>query len=276
MGVTAFAETSAAQSILTVAGGGSDEGRPAAASALRVPFGVAIGPAGRLFVVDSYNHRIHVLSDFGLLESVAGNGTGSYSGDGGAAILSGLNEPEKIAFVGATIYIADTKNSLVRRVDPSGVITTVAGLASDRAPGFSGDGGPATSAKLSAPSGLAIDAAGNLFIADSLNHRIRKVAAGTGVITTIAGTGTPAFAGDGAAASQASFNEPRAICVGPGGDLYIADSGNHAVRRIAASTNVIETVAGTGSAGDGGDGGPAVAARLHSPRGVALTPDGFL
>src|SRR3989441_101947 len=134
----------------------------------------------------------------------------------------------------------------------SGHIITVAGSG---APGLDGDGGPATSAQLRYPSGVAIDAAGNLFIADAVNHRIRRVAASTGIITTVAGTGTAGFGGDGGSATGAQLWTPTGVAVDAAGNLFIADAGNNRIRRVAAGTGIITTVAGTGIPGSGGGGG---------------------
>ncbi|MEZ5362984.1 MAG: hypothetical protein R2748_11755 [Bryobacterales bacterium] len=156
----------------------------------------------------------------------------------------------------------------MRRADgATGIITTVAGNGSR---GFSGDGGPATSAELDAPRGLALDATGNLFIADQSNHRIRRVDAATGIITTIAGNGSAEFSGDGGPATSAGLNRPQDVVL-RGDSLYIADSANRRVRRISLSSGAISTFAGTGSLGSGGDGGPAASAQLTLP--VGLTAD---
>ena len=165
------------------------------------------------------------------------------------------------------LYVASQDDHVVRKVDLKGIITTVAGTGEQ---GFSGDGGSATSAQLDTPSGVAVDSTGVLYIADSHNHRIRRV--GTdGTITTIAGTGVAGFSGDGGSAAQAQLNFPAGISLDSSGTLYIADSGNAAIRKVAGG--VITTVAGTGQQGYGGDGGPAVSAQLDTPTGVAADPN---
>src|SRR5207244_2987752 len=155
----------------------------------------------------------------------------------------------------------------------SGIITTVAGNGSF---GFAGDGGAATSASLNGPAGVALDAGGNLYIADHCNHRIRKVDAATGIITTAAGNGSPAFAGDGGAATSATLNGPVAVALDASGNLYVADQGNHRIRKVAAATGIITTVAGNGINTFAGDGGAAANASLNYPASVALDASGNL
>jgi len=171
------------------------------------------------------------------------------------------------------LYFAETGNHVVRKVTPAGIITTVAG---NGVQGFAGDNGPATAAELDSPAGLAVDAAGDLFIADSHNQRVREVAAASGLIATIAGTGAAGFGGDGGAATAARLDLPTALALDAAGDVVVADTGNHRVRRIAAATGAITTIAGNGMEGYSGDGGAATAAYLDSPNGVALDAVGNL
>ena len=149
-------------------------------------------------------------------------------------------------------------------------VTTLAGASTA---GFSGDGGAATSAQLRSPYGTAVDAAGNLFIADAFNQRIRRVDAATGVISTVAGTGTSGFSGDGGAATSAQFNNPVGVAVDAAGNLFIADRSNQRIRKVTAA-GVISTVAGTGTSGFSGDGGAATSAQLAGPSGVAVDAAG--
>jgi hypothetical protein len=202
----------------------------------------------------------------GDINTVAGTGTAGFSGDGGPATSAELAYPYGFAVDGAgNLYIADTVNQRVRKVNSSGVITTVAGTGT-RA--FSGDGGPATSAELSDPLNLAVDGSGNLYIADSGNHRVRRVDS-SGTITTVAGTGTPGFSGDGGPATSAELAYPYGVAVDGSGNLYIADNGNQRVRKVNSS-GMITTVAGTGTGGFSGDGGPATSAMLNGADDVAV------
>jgi streptogramin lyase len=188
------------------------------------------------------------------------------------AAAAQLNAPRTTATDSAgNIYVADTENQRIRRISAAGIITTVAG---NGTAGFSGDGGPATAARLNNPHGVDIDPAGNLYIADSANHRIRRVSP-SGVITTIAGTGSTTYNGDGIPATSASLAYPKGVTVASNGSLYVGDANHHRVRRFVPG-GVISTVAGTGTAGYSGDGGPATAAQLRFPRNVAFGADGSM
>ncbi|MEZ4365468.1 MAG: hypothetical protein R2939_04160 [Kofleriaceae bacterium] len=184
----------------------------------------------------------------------------------------GLASPYGVAVdVDGNVYVADTFGHRVRRIDAGGVTTVVAGLGS---PGGRGDGGPATSAEVDRPQGVAVDGLGNVYIADRGNHRVRKVDAGTGRISTVAGTGVGGFGGDGGAAAAAQLQDPTGVALDGLGNVYIADSGNARVRKVTAATGVITTLAGSGVVGDTGDGGLAVAAQLKQPAGVAVAASG--
>ena len=199
------------------------------------------------------------------VSTVAGTGAQATTGDGGAAASATLNSPSSIAFDAAgDLYVCEAGGANVRMINTSGTITSPIGSSVG---GFSGDGGPASAAKLNSTRGIAIAPDGTIYVADSANNRIRAVSGG--VISTIAGTGAAAFAGDGGPATAAALNQPRGLAVAPDGSLYVADAGNHAVRRIATN-GTITTVAGTGTAGDSGDGGPATAAAMQSPFAVAF------
>ena len=170
------------------------------------------------------------------------------------------------------LFIADTANNRVREVNATtGVISTVAGTG---IPGFSGNGGPATVAKLNNPTGVAIDSSGNIFIADSRNHVIREVNAATGVITTVAGNGVASYGGDGGAATSAELDDPFDVAVDSAGNIFIADTGNNVIREVSAATGKISTVAGNGSSGFSGNGGPVTSAKLKLPEGVAVDSSG--
>jgi uncharacterized protein (TIGR03437 family) len=233
-----------------------------------------VDSTGNLYIADSVNCRIRKVASGGSISTYAGNGTLSYSGDGGAAVQAQLNNPQGVAADAAgNLYVADTLNNVVRKVSPNGTISNFAG---NGGVGSSGDGSAATSAQLHGPQGLAVDAAGNLFIADTMNAKVRKVSAANGVITTVAGSGTPGYGGDGGAAASAQLNLPIGVAVDSSGNVYIADFGNSRVRKVSASGASIGTVAGNGSAGYSGDGGPAVKAQLNGPQGVAVDAAGNL
>ena len=261
--------------ITTVAGSGSGgvlgfsgDGGPAVNALLWWPGAVAVDPAGNIYIADTWNDRIRRVSG-GTITTFAGNGSYRFSGDGGPASSAALNQPWGVAADAAgNIYIADTWNNRIRKIS-GGTITTVAGNGNG---GFSGDGGPATGASLWWPAGVAIDAAGNLYIADQRNNRIRKVSGG--IITTVAGTGTGVFSGDGGPANAATLLNPYGLAVDSAGNLYIADNGNSRIRKV--SGGIITTVAGNGNAGFSGDGGPATAASLNFPMRVVLDLAGNL
>jgi sugar lactone lactonase YvrE len=262
-----------AQSILTVAGGGTDDGRPATLAALSGPSGMAVDAAGNLFIADGCNNRIRrVAAGSGIITTVAGNGSGGFSGDGAAATAAQLQCPYGVALDSAgNLYIADSANNRIRKVAAgSGIITTVAGNGSVNG-GFSGDGGAATAAQLEGPYGVALDSAGNLYIADSANNRIRKVAAGSGIITTVAGSAFSGFSGDGGAATAAGLSDPLGVALDSAGNLYIAHA--YRIRKVATGNGIITTVAGNGSQGFSGDGGAATAAALY-PSGIAVDAAG--
>ena len=256
--------------ISTVAGdgiyGSGGDGGPAVAARWTGLRGVAVDGSGNLYIADTYTNRIRkVDADTGVISTIAGDGTDGFNGDGGPAVAAQLNFPWSVAPDGAgNLYIADASNHRIRKVDAAGVISTIAG---DGTRGFGGDGGPAAAARLTSPRNVAPDGAGNLYIADTWNRRIRKVDA-AGVISTVAGGGS---VGDGGAAAAAQLNIPRDVAPDGSGNLYIADSRNHRIRKVDAA-GVISTVAGDGTEGFGGDSGPAAAAQLRFPRDVA--PDG--
>jgi len=211
----------------------------------------------------------------GTITTVAGNGTGGYSGDSGAATSAKLWAPYGVAVDGAgNLYIADSNNSRIREVTvATGIITTVAGTGSG---GYTGDSGAATSAKLYYPNGVSVDGAGNLYIADFGNNRIRKVTAATGIITTVAGTGTGGYSGDNGLATSAVLNSPYVVSLDGAGNLYIADRNNNLIRKVAAATGIITTVVGNGTGGYSGDNGAATSAELNHPDFVAVDGAGNL
>ena len=232
------------------------------------PIDVAAGPDASVYTVTG--NQVKRIAG-GAVTTVAGTGERAFSGDGGPATQAALNAPDSIGFdaVG-NLYVAEYENR-VRRIDAqTGVITTVTGTGAEAS---NGDGGPATQAAIWHPHGLAVAGDGTLYIADTAAHRIRRVDAATGIITTIAGTGEPGFSGDGGPAVAARLDVPIHVALGPDGALYVADGSNQRVRRIDPS-GVIRTVAGNGVEGGRGDGRAATRAQLALPNHVAATQSG--
>ncbi len=264
--------------IVTMAGNGiygfSGDNGPATSASLSNPHGVSVDSAGNIYIADSENQCIRMVNSLnGIITTAAGNGSAAFSGDNGLATSASFNYPIGVSVdTAGNIYIADEDNNRIRKVSTAtGMITTVAG---NRIYGFGGDSGPATSASIYNPSGVAVDSAGNIYIADEGNNRIRKVNASTEVITTVAGNGSATFRGDNSPATSASLYNPSGVAVDSAGNIYIADEGNNRIRKVNASTEVITTVAGNGSATFSGDGGPATSASLNYPTGVAVDSTG--
>ncbi len=255
--------------IATLAGlgvqGSSGDGGPAAQALLNTPAGVAVDATGRVWVGDKGAHRVRLAVPGGVIETVAGMGTRGYSGDGGLASKAQLFAPSGVVLDhGGNAYIADSENHRVRRISSTGVINTYAGRG---VRGYGGDGGPAMEAQMDTPRALAFDTEGNLYVAEYGNHVVRRVTP-SGKIETVAGTGEAGFSGDGGKAVAANLNCPLGVAVDLSGNLFIADSENHRVRMVS-SDGIIRTVAGDGMAGFEGDNGPATAARLYVPAGLA-------
>ncbi|MFY0510159.1 RICIN domain-containing protein [Streptomyces anulatus] len=261
--------------ISTVAGTGvagfKGDNEPAVAAQLNRPYGIAVDSAGSVYFSDHSNHRIRRVTTDGKINTVAG-ATAGFRGDAGPAVSAQLNGPREVAVDRAgAVYVADSSNHRVRKITADGQISTVAGSG---VAGFGGDGGPATAARLNLPLGVAVDSAGALYVCDYHNQRVRKITA-DGQISTVAGSGVAGFAGDGGSAVTAQLRNPYAVVVNSDGELFIADSSNHRVRKITADGQ-ISTVAGTGSAGYGGDDGPATSAKLNTPLGVVVDSTGVL
>lgn len=269
--------------VSTIAGNGGNEFSgdtgPAVSAGIAGPTDVVASKSGSIYIADSGNDRIRRIAPNGVITTVAGNGNQGYNGDGGAAVQSSLYHPFQVLVDSAEdLYIADTYNNLVRKVS-GGIISTIAGNLKET---YAGDNGPATSASLNWPTGLALDAAANnLYIADYLNGRIRKVALAGGTITTIAGGGTQAVtAGSSLAPLQAKIGRPYGLLLDGNGNLYVSNmvtnpSANQ-VYRISLALNTITLVAGNGAQGFTGDGGPATLASLNFPSGLALDSTGSL
>ncbi|HYR84529.1 MAG TPA: NHL repeat-containing protein [Terriglobia bacterium] len=300
--------------INTIAGNGtagySGDGAMAINAQVYFPEGIAVDGAGNLYIADGFSFRVRKVTSAGVIATVAGNGNVRFAGDGSAAGTAQMNFPEGIAADAlGNVYVSDTGNDRIRKIDVHGVINTVAGSTSSSR----GDGGPATNARLVTPAGVAVDAAGNLYIADRGDHRIRKVTAG-GAISTIVGTGSAGSDGDGGSATAARLSSPNDVALDSAGNLYIADTGNHRIRKVnpdgvittlgeigypgsvavdaggnlyiaeylrnmilkMTPEGAVSTVAGAGGAGSSGDGGPATAARLNAPRGVDVDSAGNL
>ncbi len=267
-----------AGTISTVAGTGakgfSGDGGPAAQALLNNVFGLVRGPDGALYVCDTDNHRIRRIAPDGRISTVAGSGTRGYSGDGGPATAAALNEPYEVRFSAAgDLYFVERLNHLVRRVEAkTGVISTIAGTGKA---GFSGDGGPATAAELNQPHSIQFDRAGDLYICDILNHRIRKVDMKTGTISTFAGNGEKKTAPDGSAFAAAPLFGPRALDFDRDGNLWLALREGNAIYKLDLQAGTLHLVAGIGGKPAFlGNGGPAKAATLGGPKGVSIAPDG--
>jgi sugar lactone lactonase YvrE len=254
------------------------DGGPASEAQLNNPVGLAADTAGDLLIADFGNNRIRkVDATTGIISTVAGTGVMGYSGDGGPATQAELAGPVSVAVdANGNLFIGDYRDCRVREVSAStGIISTVAGNGTC---GYGGDGGPATQAELAMTgTGLIVDSDGNLYIADYFNNRVREVVAFTGDIKTVAGNGTPGYAGDGGPAVEAELTTPSSLAFDPAGNLVIADSNNGVVRSVSKSTGVITTIAGdANSRGYGGDGGPAIDAQFSVPLSVAEDKTGDL
>jgi uncharacterized protein (TIGR03437 family) len=313
LGVWASTTAALAQGIITTVAGTDavfqDDGKPALQARIGSSEGVLAGPDGTVYFSDVDNQMVFKVAADGILHVVAGNGLLGFSGDGGAATAARLNQPMRLALdAQGDLLMLDTAGSRIRKVTPAGIISTVAGSGF----GYGGDGAPATKALMSAR-GLAVDSAGNIFIADTFNNRIREITASDGIIRTIAGTSMAGSSGDGGPATAAMLNMPYALAVDQSGNIFVADIGNNRVRKITASTGVITTfapnvslygvhldsngvlygvgssrvysftadgtkvlLAGTGANDFTGDGGKALSAALGGPFDVAPAPDGKL
>ena len=288
-------ENEKADGIVPFAGDGTagyTDGPMALAAQFSSPKGLAVAGDGSVLIADNSNNRIRKISPNGTVATIAGTGNAGFSGDGGQATSASLQQPSAVSISqDGSVYIADTGNHRIRKIGADGIITTLAG---NGLAGFSGDGGVASSAKLNSPVGVAVAQDGTVYIADTNNHRIRRVGP-DGTINTVAGKGVGTstttsncsgffcspttsvvqFEGDGSLAINALLNHPNAITIAENGNLYIADTDNYRVR-LVDPTGVISTVAGTGATGYSGDGGAAKLAKLNYPVGLALSASGQL
>ena len=258
------------QIITTVAGNGvccnPMDGVPATSNSIYSPNGVAIDALGNIYIAEANSIR-KVDASSGLISTVAGTWYGGYTGDGGPATQAEVEAEGGVAIDAAgNIYILDWYNKVLRKVNTSGIIHTIAGGGIN----YPGDGGQATAAKLIDPNGIAVDAAGNVYISDG--NRIRKIST-SGIITTVAGNGTQGFSGDGGLATAAELYEPIGVAIDVSGNLFIADWQNNRVRKVNTS-GIISTIAGNGNYGFSGNGGLATAAQLWNPSGVSVDASG--
>jgi trimeric autotransporter adhesin len=267
---------SKAQFINTIAGNGSTafggDGGPLINAKLWTPTDIIFDPAGNMYIADNCNHRIRKVDNSGIITTIVGTGVLGNSGDGGPATSAQLAFPIGITFDAAgNLYIADSWNNNIRKVNTSGVITTIAGTG---ASGYSGDGGPAINATFNSLGGVSIDAAGNIYVPDGNNNRIRKISP-AGTITTYMGNGTSGNTGNGGPPASAKVSLPAYTFMDNTGNLYIAEAGNNCIRKVNTS-GIVSTVAGlmTTTPAYAGDGGPAVSARMNFPTGLKLDAAG--
>jgi type IX secretion system substrate protein/NHL repeat-containing protein len=262
--------------ISTFAGNGtagySGDGGQATAAEIENAAGVAFDVIGNVYIADAGNNCIRKVNTVGIISTIAGNGISGFSGDGGQATAAELSLPTAVVIDShGNLYIADDYNQRIRMVNTVGIINTFAGNGTNS---FGGDGGQATAAELFYPIGLALDATGNLYIADSQNSRIRKVTT-TNIISTIAGNGTQGYSGDGGYATAAELKYPNGVALDVAGNIYIADDVNNRIRRVTTA-GIINTIAGNGTAGFSGDCGNAAAAELNDPNIVIVDASGIL
>ena len=256
----------------TGARGCAGDGGPAIQAELNEPYGVVIDRAGNIFFADRLNGRVRKVDASGNISTLAGDGGGVCHGDGGPAARAGLKEPNGLAFNAdqTCLFIADVADHRVRAVDlRSGIISTFAGTGEGR---HDGDGGPRDKACVFGARAVALAPDGSLYVMERQGSCIRQIK--DGIIQTVAGTGARGYAGDGGDARVAVFAAPKEMTIDAAGNIFVVDTENHAIRLIDAKTWIVTTIAGYGSAGPGGDGGPATQAGLGRPHGVCIGPDG--
>ena len=274
--LTALSLPGLAQDIITTKIGGGPNNMPAIDANLYTPYGVTVDSAGNYYIAVYNGERIYKVDTTGNLTVVAGSGAFGYSGDGitGGAGNADLYHPYGQAVDSSgNVYIADFANCVVRKVDTTGTITTIAG---DNVCGYTGDGAKATLAELYGPAGVAIDGLGNLYIAEYYNCTVRKVILATNIISTYAGNHTCGYSGDGGNAGSAELSNPSGVATDTAGNLYIADTTNYVVRQVTKATNKINTIAGNHTAGFTGDGGPATSAEMNQVFNLAVNGAGTI
>ena len=273
-----FSVQASAQKIVTVVGNGTsgyggDNGP--ALSAMINPYSFTIDGYGNIYIADNTNYRVRKVNTSGIITTIAGNGNPGHSGDGGLATNAMIGAAIGVlADSAGNVYFSEGVAQTIRKVDNVGVISTIAGNGTS---GFSGDGGPATAAQLAGPNSILMDKKGNIYVCDLINNHIRKIST-TGIITSIAGTGVGiagGYSGDGGPATAANLKYPGFACWGPNGDLYFCQWPHAVVRRID-TFGIITTVAGNGTPGYSGDGGPATNAQMNKPTGIAVDTSGNL
>jgi sugar lactone lactonase YvrE len=274
--ITGVSSSTYAQIITTIAGNGipgySGDGGAATLAELNRADNVAMDRSGNIYISDAGNNCIRRINPTGIITTIAGSGTAGYSGDGGPATLAHLNNPvDLVVDTIGNIYFADYSNNAIRKINASGVISTIAG---NGTAGYAGDGVAATIAELNGPQGIVFDNAGNLYIGDQLNNRVRKVNT-AGIISTIAGNGVGAYSGDGMAATASEVYNPDYLAIDAYGSIYICDNANQRIRKINTS-GIISTVAGTGISGYSGDGIAATASEISWPGGIKVDNSGNL
>jgi len=267
--------------ISTVAGNGqegfSGDGGPAIAARMNQPYGVTVDRAGNLYVADRLNQRVRRIDGrTQVISTCAGTGAKAYSGDGGPAALAGMVEPNGVALdcERKILFVTDVADNRVRAIDlRTGVISTAAGTGAAE---HSGDGGPATQAGVFGARAVAVGPDGAVYVLERQGSTLRRIDPASGIISTIAGTGAHGYAGDGGPARQAVFDRPKEMAIDDVGNIFIVDTENQAIRRIDARTGIVTTIAGNGTLGAAGDGGPAHLAQLARPHGIAVGPEGAL
>ena len=270
-------KVNAAGIIATIAGndtaGYNGDNVPATAAELWHPVGVACDNAGNIYISDSYNSRIRKINTAGIITTIAGNGTSGYTADNVPADTTEIYNPHSLTLDAAgNIYFTDFGNYRIRKINTTGIITTIAGSG---VMGYTGDNGPATAAEIFTPWGIVLDMSGNVYYSDVERNVVRKIDL-SGIITTFAGVGAYGFSGDNGLADSAKFEQMTGLAIDYKGDLYISDALNNRIRKVDAVSGIITTIIGSGTNGFSGDNGPATNAELADPCGLAFDSLGNL